>query len=204
MDVDDIGFTGHLFHSLSGLHLAPYRIYNADTAKWLSRDPQRQSTEGNLFDYASSSPIDFKDPEGLEKISFTVISLIRPPDLEAGVKTRQSVTVDTDSGNYVKSDFIGPTLLYLPGGTYAYPGQGTLNATVSGQNGCIDIALSGHVRSYFLPLSYISYDTIIHYRHGVTTVVTYHTSYPSFEVYENNLKVYDYQQGHLIGGLDNP
>jgi YD repeat-containing protein len=37
-DVVDFGFTGHYYHAPSKLHLAPYRSYDADSARWLSRD----------------------------------------------------------------------------------------------------------------------------------------------------------------------
>jgi len=35
----DFGFTGHYVHLATGLHLAYYRAYDADLARWLNRDP---------------------------------------------------------------------------------------------------------------------------------------------------------------------
>ena len=33
------GYTGHLYHPPTGLHLAPYRAYSAEMGRWLNRDP---------------------------------------------------------------------------------------------------------------------------------------------------------------------
>jgi len=62
----DIGFTGFYFHSPSSLNLAWFRVYNADTGVWLSRDPLREAGDVNLFAYLRD-PIRGIDPLGLEE-----------------------------------------------------------------------------------------------------------------------------------------
>src|SRR5260221_1658310 len=59
-DVADFGFTGHFFHAQSKLHLALYRPYDSDSARWLSRDPLKgaEMSEGpNLHSYGYAGPV---------------------------------------------------------------------------------------------------------------------------------------------------
>jgi RHS repeat-associated protein len=64
----DLGFTGHYYHSPSGLHLAWYRAYDADLGRWLSRDPVANAEllpEGpNLYAYVRNDPTNLLDPTG--------------------------------------------------------------------------------------------------------------------------------------------
>ena len=60
----DFLYTGHLYHRMSGLYLAPYRAYNPQTGKWLSEEPL--GLDGpNMYHYAINSPLSFYDPTGL-------------------------------------------------------------------------------------------------------------------------------------------
>ena len=61
----DFGFTGHYVHSPSGLHLALFRAYDADTGRWLSRDPIAEKGGLNLYGYLGNNPIMYFDPFGL-------------------------------------------------------------------------------------------------------------------------------------------
>ena len=58
----DWGFTGHYYHADSGLHLAPFRAYDAELGRWLSRDPLGEAGGINLYEYALSNPVNFVDP----------------------------------------------------------------------------------------------------------------------------------------------
>lgn len=62
----DFGFTGHYYHATSGLHLAPYRAYDADLGRWLNRDPIAEAGGLNLYGYAANNPVNHVDPLGLE------------------------------------------------------------------------------------------------------------------------------------------
>jgi RHS repeat-associated protein len=65
-DVDaDFGFTGHLFHTASGLHLSQYRAYDADLGRWLSEDPLGPKAGTNLYEYVGGNPFTLTDPAGL-------------------------------------------------------------------------------------------------------------------------------------------
>jgi RHS repeat-associated protein len=65
-DLDvDFAFTGHYFHSSSGLHLTLFRAYDSDLARWLSRDPIGGLGGINLYRYVNGNPINSVDPLGL-------------------------------------------------------------------------------------------------------------------------------------------
>jgi RHS repeat-associated protein len=65
-DLDsDFAFTGHYYHSISGLDLTLYRAYDADTGKWLTRDPIPERGGMNLYAYVDNNPINYIDLSGL-------------------------------------------------------------------------------------------------------------------------------------------
>jgi RHS repeat-associated protein len=57
------GYTGQITDHETGLVLAPIRAYNAELARWLSRDT-RQFAPANLYGYVGNSPVAFMDPMG--------------------------------------------------------------------------------------------------------------------------------------------
>jgi RHS repeat-associated protein len=65
-DLAEFGFTGHYYHAPSKLHLAPYRPYDADTARWLGRDPKKEAAGSNLYSYVVNTPMVYPDPLGLD------------------------------------------------------------------------------------------------------------------------------------------
>lgn len=65
-DLDaDFGFTGHVYHSSSQLHLAPYRAYSGTLGRWISRDPAGESAGTNLYAYVENDPVNKTDFLGL-------------------------------------------------------------------------------------------------------------------------------------------
>lgn len=64
----DRTFTGHFAHEPTGLLLAPYRVYHADSGRWLSRDPIQEGDGPNLYGYAHNSPAIYIDPLGYAKL----------------------------------------------------------------------------------------------------------------------------------------
>jgi RHS repeat-associated protein len=59
---------GHYFHSTTGLHLAPYRAYDANLSRWVNSDPIGDALflpDGpNLYAYVGNKPATFVDPTG--------------------------------------------------------------------------------------------------------------------------------------------
>jgi RHS repeat-associated protein len=102
-DLDsDFGFTGHPFHAASELHLAPFRAYDANLARWLSRDPIGEVDTPNLFAYVLNDPINLVDPDGLEWDS---IYLIQPVWLWG--QTRRTIFDWQDWKLYEEANFAG-------------------------------------------------------------------------------------------------
>jgi RHS repeat-associated protein len=62
----DYKYTSHYHHQKSGLHLAPFRAYDAKTARWISRDPIEEMGGVNLYGYVDRNPMNLNDPFGLE------------------------------------------------------------------------------------------------------------------------------------------
>jgi RHS repeat-associated protein len=61
----DAAYTGHYYHSSSGLHLPLYRAYDGGTGRWLSRDPIAEQGGINMYGYVLNNPILYHDPLGL-------------------------------------------------------------------------------------------------------------------------------------------
>lgn len=59
------GYTGHVYHRASGLWLAPYRAYNTELGRWISRDPIAEDGGLNLYAYVDNMPSKGTDPLGL-------------------------------------------------------------------------------------------------------------------------------------------
>jgi RHS repeat-associated protein len=59
------GYTGHFQYISLGLIAAPYRFYDPEYGRWISRDPIGEEGGINLYGYVSNLPIDFTDPLGL-------------------------------------------------------------------------------------------------------------------------------------------
>ena len=66
-DLDaDFSYTGHYYHSPSGLVLALYRAYDSDLGRWLSQDPISFSAgDINLYRYCFNDCMNWVDPNGL-------------------------------------------------------------------------------------------------------------------------------------------
>ena len=65
----DFQYARYYAHARSGLYFPFHRLYNAQSARWLSRDPMEETIGGpqqNLYVYANNRPIDMLDPTGLD------------------------------------------------------------------------------------------------------------------------------------------
>ena len=57
-------YTGHDWDASANLYFAPYRFYNPQLARWMSRDPLGMVDGPNLYAYVSGRPITYVDPDG--------------------------------------------------------------------------------------------------------------------------------------------
>jgi RHS repeat-associated protein len=67
----DFGYTGHYYQQKSGLHLTLFRAYDADIARWTSRDPLGEFAGVNQYPYGRNNPINLVDPDGAAPTSPT-------------------------------------------------------------------------------------------------------------------------------------
>ena len=77
-----VGYDGYLYEHATGLYCVRNRWYDADTGRWISRDPLEYVDGSNLYEYAASSPLQYVDPEGTRLKS--IIRLV--PNIIKGTK----------------------------------------------------------------------------------------------------------------------
>lgn len=65
----EFGYNGHFIHAPTGLVMAPFRVYDPHTGRWLSEDPAGLSDGLNQYAYVSGNPVGFSDPSGLAGMS---------------------------------------------------------------------------------------------------------------------------------------
>jgi RHS repeat-associated protein len=89
-------YTGHYYHGKSGLHLAPYRAYDAKHGVWLSEDPLENAEliEGpNLYAYVGNRPFSSIDPLGLNDAAYFADEAVRlSPVARAAIENHPMAT----------------------------------------------------------------------------------------------------------------
>jgi RHS repeat-associated protein len=76
----DFRFAGMYFHTNSHLHLTLFRAYDADTGRWLSRDPMGEAGGMNLYGYSGNGPINWIDSFGLSVFQVDFIGPLQSGD----------------------------------------------------------------------------------------------------------------------------
>jgi RHS repeat-associated protein len=123
----DAGFTGHYEHTPSGLTLAPFRAYDANSGRWISEDPIGLNDGINLFSYASNDPIGIYDPTGENGLlaipsvwgvgaMATLPGWVGPAALAVVVLTTVVVAANIYNKNH--SDTVKPPFTGPPGSTF--------------------------------------------------------------------------------------
>lgn len=90
------GYTGHYFHAQSGLHLTMFRAYDAQTGRWLSRDPLGEEAGMNLYAYVGGDPVNGVDPLGL--INWTNAGVATAGIVGNGITVAGGVAIATATG----------------------------------------------------------------------------------------------------------
>jgi RHS repeat-associated protein len=99
-------FTGHFYHQGSGLHLAPFRAYDATLGIWISRDPTGEKGGMNLYAYVRGNPIGFVDPLGWSGEPTSITHYENGPfriDSEVPVKGQQQGGIHIQDKRYPKN-----------------------------------------------------------------------------------------------------
>jgi len=115
----DFKFTGHFYHVKSKLHLTLYRAYDADTGRWISRDPIAENGGINLYGYCLNDPVNWVDPLGLWTFGY---GLQASGGLAYGGQVSAGIYVGHKSGAGWLSGYSGGIL--FSGGLGAYFGVG--------------------------------------------------------------------------------
>lgn len=89
----DFRFAGLFYEQNSGLYLTDYRVYDARTGRWLSRDPIGEVSGNNLYAYSSDTPINAIDPIGLQSTPADINSQYLSLYLQAGWAAVQETLV---------------------------------------------------------------------------------------------------------------
>jgi len=137
---------------------------------------------------------------------FEVKTEIRPPAFQAGVKTDDTVAVDGEDGLILQDkQLIGATNIGVP-----IKGLGRLWETSAGGNGNYDLHFEGQAQSiafaftaFWMTIDYsfdIQYSALTNTGH----LKGRHDGYPSYEVWVNGDKKYDFPQTNILTlGLKN-
>jgi RHS repeat-associated protein len=102
----DFGFTGYYVHQPSGLQLALYRAYDADTGRWINRDPIGEMGGLNLYDYVGNNPVNLRDAFGLvdcDKLRKKLLYLYRRGVMDS----RALSTMCNNQHDQILNQFIG-------------------------------------------------------------------------------------------------
>jgi len=70
-DATNVGFAGHHELREAGLVLAPFRSFDPEIGRWLSRDPIGEGGGINLYGYVANNPINLIDPNGLWQVTIS-------------------------------------------------------------------------------------------------------------------------------------
>ena len=192
----DVRYTGKPFVKELAVYVFNYRNYSPDLARWTTPDPLAFPDGPNNHLYAPT-PTSQLDPFGLQTIAFEVVTEIRPPDIEAGMKTTQYAFVDSGTGNMVsQGGFAGTTNVPLIG---PVTGSFSGNATSSLSDCIVTVDMSGQGQSATFPYA-IVYDFTfeLDLEDGSGTLTGNHKGYPSYVGEVGSTKVYDFQQGSII------
>jgi len=92
----DMLYTGHYYHAESGLFLAPFRSYDSNLGRWISRDPIGEAGGLNLYGYVSNNPISLFDPLGLAEFSCEDIALEQEANNKAKEILEQAINTGFD------------------------------------------------------------------------------------------------------------
>ena len=163
----------------------------------------------------NSNPINFIDPLGLSAMDnggvgygsgpgglsvLSVVTEIRPDDLQAGMKSTHIITVDRASGELLSNDFHTGKTNALG---FEFGSRGDdFSASVHRTGDSMEVRMSGETASKLFPLM-INYDLGLSFEgsRGWTVTGT-HDGYPSYTVTADGTVIYDYHQGFIaeLGG----
>ena len=160
------------------------------------------------YDFNKNAAIEHFDLFGLESVTITVTTVIRPPDFESGVKSIHSLTVD-DHANISQpvTHYIGSTSI----GIGSLQGGGTFKESAHYYTGLasrpcpplVMVYMSAQLHSALLAWSPLeiryNYEISLRFSDKYGGLDGKNETYPSYTVTVNGNTVWDSQQGNLSG-----
>jgi RHS repeat-associated protein len=69
----NLRFPGQIFDGQAGLHYNHFRDYDPATGRYLESDPLGVAISVNTYAYVDADPIDYADPSGLAKCTYSIL-----------------------------------------------------------------------------------------------------------------------------------
>jgi len=138
---------------------------------------------------------------GTQTVTYTVVTVIRPPDFQAGVKSSQTITVNPATGQLVSNTYLTGHTTIL--GVNLPSRSDSFTASSSSTPAGYKVNITGETGSWGVPLN-INYNVQLYYNNttGTVSIRGAHDGYPSYEIHQGGVKIYDHQQGNIgqLGG----
>jgi RHS repeat-associated protein len=119
-------YTGDYYHATSGLNFTMYRAYDANTGRWLSRDPIQENGGIDLYGYCADDPATLIDPYGKSSSGISLCLAgalaVGTAGAEIGAGTGAVVGIVTGPGE----------IIVIPAGTIVGGGFGAILGCLGG------------------------------------------------------------------------
>lgn len=191
-------------------------FYNPQTGCWPSRDPSGEigfttirpdvsngtGDGADSYAFANNDPAKTIDLFGLESVAVTVITAIRPPDPQSGMKTTHYVVVDDHAKILTVLTNVGVTTI----GNIQIHGTASFSQSATMADACIvslSMSVEAHTRVFPAALSIrYNYQFDLKFCNHSGALTGGNETYPSYHAEVNGNQVYDYQQSGGLPGLN--
>ena len=163
----------------------------------MNRDPIEEQGGLNLYCFVKNNTKFSIDLTGLEDVQIVILTVIRPPDAQAGLKTLHRIVVN-DFGQIVKTqNFTGTTSVFGLGNP---TGTSTFKQSVNGIHPKFTVTAVGNSSSAALP-SFLDIDYNYDIELDFCSRKGINDGYPSYVVKVKSLIIWDWQQQNLASLL---
>ncbi len=182
----------------TGLVYLRNRYYDPRLGRFLSLDahpgfmysPQTL----NPYVYCHNDPINFADPLGLEEYHITIITEIREPDFQAGMKLTHEIILDTDAQQVVSSD-VSTGITTVFGIPFSSRSDDFNVSELRSSDNVSVVTVDGTTGSKLFPANIdYKFDIIVNDDTGNIAVPGSHDGYPSYAIDVGDKRIYDHQQ----------
>lgn len=136
-DLATFGYTGHYTHPETNLVLAPFRVYDPETGRWLYRDPIGESGGINLYGYVANDPVNWIDPLGLEQAWYNQVNSVYVPPAPgptpnpADVQTAKTMLVIAGAPTIIAASVVAAPVVEVAGSAVVANSAAAASSTAS-------------------------------------------------------------------------